>query len=381
MSNQPIMHARIPLAIAAVVSFAVCADGLAVVYPHTDPANTGRWVLNADMSDEFEGVSLDQDKWLIQGTDGVYQSNFIGRAPSQFSTDNARVESGKLKIQTRWEPDFDFSDQTGQGGLAYENITTAAVISKQQFQYGYMEIKAKAADAPISSSFWMTGNTSELDVFEHFGRAAYPQQSHLETEIWSSIHDWNLPQGNNSIWTDRMQLPFRVADDFHVYGVDWNEDGLKFYVDGIQIREVLADDVAGWNLDEPLWVWVDSETFPWHGLPDAQDLPVDYEVEYIRVWQEALAGDANADGFVGIDDLNLVLSIWNTNGSLDPRADVNGDGFIGIDDLNTVLGAWNSGTPPTIGENIPEPTTLALLGFSGMAWLKRSARCDTRHSK
>lgn len=368
------MNAGVSLAIAASAGLAFCADGLAVIYPHSDPTNTGTWALNTDISDEFDSAMLDQNKWLIQGTDGVYQSNFIGRAPSQFSTDNARVEGGRLKIQTLWEPDFDFSNQLGQGGLVYENITTAAVISKEQFQYGYMEIKAKAADAPISSSFWMTGATSELDVFEHFGQSVYPGQAHLETEIWSSIHDWNLPEGNNSIWTDRMQLPFRVADDFHVYGVDWSQEGLKFFVDGLQIREVLAKDVDGWNLDEPLWVWVDSETFPWHGLPVAQDLPVDYEVEYIRVWQKSgLAGDTNGDGFVGIGDLNLVLSIWNTDGTLDPRADVNGDGFVGINDLNTVLGNWNSGTPPLTNSNIPEPATSMLFGLAGMSWLKRPA--------
>ncbi len=256
------------------------------VFPHTDPDNAGRWVLNRDVSDEFEGEALDEKKWLIQGTDGKYQSNFIGRAPSQFSTDNVRLDDGKLKIQTRWEPEYEFTDKPGQDGKAHENITTAAVISKKQFLYGYMEIKAKAADASVTSAFWMTGSAAELDIFEHLGRPAQTHKKHLETEIWSSIHDWNLPKSENSIWTDRLQLPFRVADDFHVYGCEWNEKGLWFYADGKLIREVLAKDVEGWCLDGPLWVWMDSETFPWHGLPVAEDLPADYEVEYVRIWQK-----------------------------------------------------------------------------------------------
>ncbi|MEZ6191109.1 MAG: hypothetical protein R3C45_07420 [Phycisphaerales bacterium] len=40
-------------------------------------------------------------------------------------------------------------------------------------------------------------------------------------------------------------------------------------------------------------------------------------------------------------------------------ADPSGDGFVGIEDLNIVLGNWNAGTPPTDGANIPEPTSLA----------------------
>lgn len=58
-------------------------------------------MLNTLISDEFDEPVLDQTKWHVQGTDGFYQSNFIGRAPSQFSLDNVRLEDGKLKIQTR----------------------------------------------------------------------------------------------------------------------------------------------------------------------------------------------------------------------------------------------------------------------------------------
>lgn len=70
------------------------------LFPASDPANAGGWVLNKDMSGEFEGRELDAAKWLVQGTNDEYQSGFIGRAPSQFSTKNVRVEDGKLKIFT-----------------------------------------------------------------------------------------------------------------------------------------------------------------------------------------------------------------------------------------------------------------------------------------
>jgi Cohesin domain len=63
----------------------------------------------------------------------------------------------------------------------------------------------------------------------------------------------------------------------------------------------------------------------------------------------ALVGDLNLDGFVGIDDLNLVLGNWNQNvtpGDLS-AGDPSGDGFVGIVDLNIVLGNWNAGVPPT----------------------------------
>ena len=84
-----------------------------------------------------------------------------------------------------------------------------------------------------------------------------------------------------------------------------------------------------------------------------------------------LDGDLDGDGFVGINDLNIVLGAWNQSVSAGDPGDPSGDGFVGIDDLNFVLGNWNAGTPPTGSANIPEPGTTALLGLGGVAIIRR----------
>jgi PEP-CTERM motif-containing protein len=90
----------------------------------------------------------------------------------------------------------------------------------------------------------------------------------------------------------------------------------------------------------------------------------------------ALAGDLDGDGFVGINDLNIVLGNWNQNvPPANPLADPSGDGFVGIADLNVVLGNWNAGTPPGTSANIPEPGTMALLVLGGLGILRRKTAC------
>ncbi len=77
-----------------------------------------------------------------------------------------------------------------------------------------------------------------------------------------------------------------------------------------------------------------------------------------------IEGDLNLDGFVGIDDLNIVLGNWNASVREDVwgDGDPSGDAFVGIDDLNIVLGNWNNGTPPSALSVVPEPVALFLLG-------------------
>ncbi|CAH8284284.1 putative secreted protein (Por secretion system target) [Mariniflexile fucanivorans] len=287
----------------------------AQVYPLSDPTNSGNWTINSNISDEFDASVLNENKWLIQGRNGVFQSNFKGRAPSQFSTNNVRLEDGKLKLETRWEPGYAFSPSVDAVGDPYENITTAAVIAKNEFVYGYLEVKCKAADAEVTSSFWATGNNTEFDFFEFFGDHRQTNKLWKDKELWWSIHDWSSAGNGRTTYTESHDLGFRVADAFHTYGFDWSVDGVKIYIDGILFRDVprtiinAYNDVANNNggnganenyvVTKPIKLWFDQETFPWHGVPTSladlelnspaekkDDGVVDFEIEYLRVWQK-----------------------------------------------------------------------------------------------
>lgn len=284
-SKSNLLAVRDSLLLLLIVSPCFAEDSIPnAVYPLSDPTNTGGWVLNERLSDEFNGERLDTDKWYVEGTNGKYR-RWLGRAPSQFSPHNVRVDNGRLYLTTKWEPEFDFSKNiVAEYKSPYEKYTTAAVQSNATFLYGYMEIRCKAADASITSSFWMTGHKSELDVFEFVGDS---KRADKDRRFPFTIHDWTRPRGETAVWKSSVELDWRVADGLHVYGCHWSPQGLKFYADGKLVEEITKAELGDrWVLTKPLMIWVDSETFYWEGFPDEQDLPVDFEIDYIRVWQK-----------------------------------------------------------------------------------------------
>ena len=50
--------------------------------------------------------------------------------------------------------------------------------------------------------------------------------------------------------------------------------------------------------------------------------------------------DLNADGYVGVDDLLWLLSLYGS--SVATQADLNGDGIVGVDDLLGMLAFYGS---------------------------------------
>ncbi len=85
-----------------------------------------------------------------------------------------------------------------------------------------------------------------------------------------------------------------------------------------------------------------------------------------RPW---IPGDSNLDGEVNIEDLNAVLSHWNSYVQVfDIKyGDMTGDGFVGVSDLTTVLAYWNDGSAAQEGtaNTLPEPVGAAAMFISG----------------
>ncbi|MCC6682449.1 MAG: PEP-CTERM sorting domain-containing protein [Phycisphaeraceae bacterium] len=89
-------------------------------------------------------------------------------------------------------------------------------------------------------------------------------------------------------------------------------------------------------------------------------------------------GDANHDGMVNLADLQILGDNWQATSANWEQADFTGDGSVNLADLQVLGDNWGYGTGPDVAFDealaqvaIPEPTTLGLLGLSGLLALRR----------
>jgi len=276
--------------------------------PLSDQGNAGDWVRYEPMSDEFDGAALDADKWWPRNP------GWLGRQPAYFWPGNVSVSEGKLHLTMRKEEVPEMPKDKG-----YHTYTSAAVKSKTRVKYGYFEIKARPMKSHGSSSFWFYDSTpeewTEIDVFEIGGGAP-----DFERKYNMNVHVFKTPTENEH-WSSHgvWEADSDLADDYHVYGLEWDEQKLKWYFDGVLVRWV---ENTHWH--QELTLNFDSETMPkWFGLPEDDDLPSTYSIEYVRAWKQRkipVGSDYKLVWSDEFDGATLDLGKWDYR-QLGPRRD------------------------------------------------------------
>lgn len=189
--------------------------------------------------DEFNGSGLPSSKkW-------GYESGFVRNKEEQYYTvnrlENARQEKGCLIIEGRKEdfPNPDYSPKATEANWQQSRktaaYTSAALITldKMSWKYGKIEIRAQLPKGKGSwPAFWMMGANvnavgwpicGELDIMEFV--------SGTPTTIYGTVH-WNKTAGTRDHITKGFSTTSpSITDDFHLYGIEWDQDKITFLLD------------------------------------------------------------------------------------------------------------------------------------------------------
>lgn len=268
----------------------------------------GAWDLVFE--EEFAGEGVDSDRWLTHypycfHSDECYESRVHGWPDVLTVNADSNVfvtGDGFLNILAR----------KGDRAFWYgaSSVYTSGVLhSRQSFARGRFESRLKVPKSGgkhLWPAFWLFGggpNCVEIDILEVMARPS--------SEYHYALHRYNEPcNGKEASESGNRELD-DLADDFHVYRVDWDVWFVDFYIDDVLIHrssrlyDVLNRPVTTCNA--PPGIYVQNQAFPAQDAHvsvilslavkrrlftspagqdlDIQDLPAAMVVDYVRVYR------------------------------------------------------------------------------------------------
>jgi beta-glucanase (GH16 family) len=233
--------------------------------------------------DEFNGDALDLTRWRYDTARN--KKGWFNHEKQYYSAgQNLRIRNGALTIEARRESTKRYADSGGQ------NYTSAKIVSKRAWTYGFYEIRAKLPCAPGTwPAIWMLRQNikkwpdgGEIDIMEQVG--AEPNL------IYSTLH---TKAYNHTIGTQRsaQRLVATSCNRFHRYQLDWRPDVITIGVDGrgiLRHQRKPGDGEAEWPFDAPfdmiLNLAIGGDWASQKGIDDAA-FPQRMSIDYVRVWQ------------------------------------------------------------------------------------------------
>jgi hypothetical protein len=236
-------------------------------------------VVNNDFTDNFDGNRLDDEKWFD------YHPRWLGRQPAIFLPRSVSVVDGVMQIRnSKLAQDTTVTLFNGNE-LTYSIGGGAVVSRKTEAYHGYYEVRMKASDIGMSSTFWMSNQRTEgdcpnysleLDIVETIGGAS-PGNANFITKMKSNTHYFKQGcDGNTQDFDQGGEGPIGgdSSDDFHTYGCWWqDENRMVFYIDGEESHRIQAN--TGGNprpFDRPMHINMVTETYNWQTPPTTSDL-------------------------------------------------------------------------------------------------------------
>lgn len=246
-------------------------------------------------SDEFGGSALDTAKWNIQTGDGTAEGipGWGNNELQTYQAGNIAISGGNLVITAREE---------SVQGHAYTSgrINTAG---KMDMRYGRVEASIRAPSGQGTwAAFWMLPTNSpygtwaaggEIDILEVFSRDPSPFMQ-------GTVHfgmSWPL-----NVYSATRNSEVDPADGFHTYALEWDDDELRWFVDGTHFKTVTnnaywtyyrdpatnayTEGADGAPFDQPFHLLLNlavGGNLP--GPPVASAFPGQLLVDYVRVYR------------------------------------------------------------------------------------------------
>ncbi|HEY1038409.1 MAG TPA: glycoside hydrolase family 16 protein [Bacteroidia bacterium] len=266
------------------------AQSLWQVYPD----KTERYQL--EFNDDFNDNAIDLEKWRV----GLPWSRIVMTQDIIYVDQNVKEENGLAKFYidrkdtlvtlNGWEVDSNYVRKnkiTPVDGKYPLKYTGGLIWSKRDFQYGYFEVKFKAAKGQgIWPAFWLYGGNPnyEIDFFELKGE----KEKQVHVDVHCPDGCGNFKEGPFGYYRKGfgqwIDVKDEIKDGFNVLAGEWTEKYIKWFLNG---KLIAYFDKAPFNLKMGLTsgtgIAKDKAAFA-PGPDKNTPFPNEFAVDYINVW-------------------------------------------------------------------------------------------------
>ncbi len=210
------------------------------------------------------------------------------------------IEDGKMVLRCLKNT---HDDEVNKNTSAKLDMISGAIetANKVTFTYGKVEARLKTtAHTGNFPAFWMMPNSSTYGGWPYSGEIDIFEQINNEDKSYHTIHSkWANSTSDGSECQGQSSNPTKTANEatvtgeYHVYGLEWTEDILKWFVDGKQVfsyaKSTSQDnlDKGQWPFDKPFYIILNQSVGngSWASNPDT-NFTYETKVDWVRVYQK-----------------------------------------------------------------------------------------------
>lgn len=253
-------------------------------------------------SDEFNKEGLpDTAVWS-------YENGYARNEEAQwYQPGNAYCRDGLLIIEARKEtgrknPLYEAGSNEWRKKREYIAYTSSCLntAGKKEFLYGRFEVRAKI---PVAGgawpAIWMLGDRmewpsgGEIDIMEYYRIKGVPHI--LANAAWGTDRKWHAKWNSKAIpFTHFTDKDPQWAEKFHIWRMDWDETAIKIYLDDELLNDIPLSETVNGSIGKgtnpfrlPQYVLLNLALGGINGGEiDDDALPMRYEIDYVRVYQQ-----------------------------------------------------------------------------------------------
>ncbi len=251
------------------------------------PGGDGPSTPTVTWSDEFD--TIESSVWNIEvggSGNGNNELQWYSDGDNISIEFDQQIQSNVLVIEARKEQ----GGECWHGGNCGYTSGKLTTVHKKSFKYGRFEARMKLPRVQgIWPAFWMLG--------DNFLTQGWPQGG--EIDIMEHVNDNNITTGalhgpgysGNTPVNGHLIHQNSIDQDYHVYAIDWDANGITWFVDNTEFYRVTKAEVEQFGeyvYDAPFWFLLNLAVGGnWPGDPDHNNFPATkMYVDYIRVYQD-----------------------------------------------------------------------------------------------